>query len=50
MKKTYYDIISSGYDELHRQEQRRKLRQIMKNLTPVIVRSSDLLLDVGIYL
>jgi len=47
MKKTYYDFISSGYDELHKHEQRRKLKLIVDNLESGTVRPNDFLLDVG---
>jgi hypothetical protein len=44
---TYYDIIASGYDELHRHEQRRKLKTIIEHLPSHAIEPSDLLLDVG---
>tara|TARA_Y100000031_G_C7998126_1_gene282314 strand:- start:65 stop:538 length:474 start_codon:yes stop_codon:yes gene_type:complete len=40
----YYDEISEGYDELHREEQEKKLEIIKKHLK---VRKTDRLLDVG---
>ncbi|MFH1769960.1 MAG: class I SAM-dependent methyltransferase [archaeon] len=42
--KTYYDYIADGYENLHREEQMKKLRIIKKNLE---VRKDDLMLDVG---
>ncbi len=44
MKKTYYDNIARGYEELHREEQEKKVGLVKKFLT---VKESDLLLDVG---
>ncbi len=41
---TYYDSISSGYNELHKEEQLRKLEIIKKNLD---IHKKDKLLDVG---
>ena len=41
---TYYDEISKGYDNLHREEQLKKMRLIAKS---VKVLPSDRLLDVG---
>jgi ubiquinone/menaquinone biosynthesis C-methylase UbiE len=41
---TYYDEIAVGYEELHREEQEKKLRIIKENLE---VKKDDLLLDVG---
>ncbi len=43
-KKTYYDSISEGYEELHKDEQEAKLRLIKANIS---VKASDKLLDVG---
>ncbi len=40
----YYDEISSGYAELHRDEQKKKIDIIKKNL---LIKASDRLLDVG---
>lgn len=40
----YYDKIAKSYDELHKEEQLRKLKIIKDNLK---IKSSDLLLDVG---
>jgi ubiquinone/menaquinone biosynthesis C-methylase UbiE len=40
----YYDAISSGYEELHREEQEKKLALIKKHLK---VKREDTLLDVG---
>ena len=39
-----YEIIASGYDELHRQEQMNKLRIIRENLA---LQGSERILDVG---
>ena len=44
IKMTYYDDISSGYEELHKEEQLKKVSSIKKHLK---VNSSDKLLDVG---
>ncbi len=41
---SYYDEISSGYEELHKEEQLKKVEVIKKHLK---VRPSDKLLDVG---
>lgn len=41
---TYYDQISQGYEELHKEEQEAKLRIIKANIK---VRPTDMLLDVG---
>jgi len=41
---TYYDEISSGYDELHKEEQLRKIDLIKRYIHP---QPGDLLLDVG---
>jgi len=41
---TYYDEISEGYEELHKEEQLKKVSLIKKHLK---VNSSDKLLDVG---
>ncbi len=41
---TYYDDIASGYNELHKEEQLKKLKIIKENLE---INSSDKLLDVG---
>ncbi len=41
---TYYDDISEGYDELHREEQERKLKLIKENIK---LEKDDRLLDVG---
>jgi len=41
---TYYDEISEGYEELHREEQLKKVELIQKYLK---VKSTDRLLDVG---
>ncbi len=40
----YYDEISSGYEELHKEEQLKKVELIKKHLK---VKASDKLLDVG---
>ncbi len=40
----YYDKISEGYDELHGEEQKKKLKIIVKHLRPA---PSDKILDVG---
>jgi ubiquinone/menaquinone biosynthesis C-methylase UbiE len=40
----YYDGIARGYDELHREEQLRKLAVILGSIA---IRKDDLLLDVG---
>jgi ubiquinone/menaquinone biosynthesis C-methylase UbiE len=42
--KTYYDDIADGYEELHKEEQLRKLRIIKEHLR---FDRSDLMLDVG---
>jgi len=44
IKMTYYDEISSGYEELHREEQLKKIEIIKKYLK---VGPADKLLDVG---
>lgn len=41
---TYYDSISEGYGELHKEEQLQKLKIIKKNLK---INKNDKLLDVG---
>ena len=41
---TYYDEISEGYEELHKEEQLKKLELISKYFKP---KPNDLLLDVG---
>lgn len=41
---TYYDSIAEGYDELHKEEQLKKIRIIKDNLK---IKKSDFLLDVG---
>ena len=41
---TYYDKIAEGYDDLHKEEQLKKLRIIKDNLE---VKATDKLLDVG---
>jgi len=41
---SYYDEISSGYEELHKEEQLKKVELIKEHLK---VKSSDKLLDVG---
>ena len=41
---TYYDNISSGYEELHKEEQLKKLQIIKDNLT---LNKNALILDVG---
>jgi len=41
---SYYDNIADGYEELHKEEQLKKLKLISKYLK---VKKSDLLLDVG---
>jgi len=41
---TYYDEISSGYEELHKEEQLKKVSLIKKHLK---VNPNDKLLDVG---
>ena len=40
----YYDKIAKGYNELHAEEQKKKLAIIKKYIQP---EKSDLLLDVG---
>jgi hypothetical protein len=40
----YYNIIAAGYDELHLEEQKRKLKTL---LTKLEVRTTDWVLDVG---
>jgi len=40
----YYDSISSGYDELHFEEQKQKINIILQEITP---KRSEKLLDVG---
>lgn len=42
--KTYYDNIADGYEDLHREEQLKKLQIIKENLE---VNKDDLMLDVG---
>lgn len=44
MQKTYYDYLAPGYSDLHREEQRNKVRIIADNLT---IKHTDLLLDIG---
>ena len=44
MKESYYDKISSGYEELHRAEQEAKLAIIKANMT---IKLTERLLDVG---
>ena len=41
---TYYDDIANGYNELHKEEQLKKLKIIKENLE---INNSDKLLDVG---
>ena len=41
---TYYDEISKGYEELHKEEQEKKIKLIKKHLE---ISKNDLLLDVG---
>ncbi|MBU0615967.1 MAG: class I SAM-dependent methyltransferase [Nanoarchaeota archaeon] len=41
---TYYDDISSGYEELHKEEQLKKVEEIKKHLK---LEKTDKLLDVG---
>jgi ubiquinone/menaquinone biosynthesis C-methylase UbiE len=41
---TYYDEIAEGYDELHKEEQIKKLQIIKQNLN---IKKTDKLLDVG---
>jgi len=41
---TYYDDISQGYEELHREEQEKKIELIKEHLS---VKETDKLLDVG---
>lgn len=41
---TYYDDISEGYEELHREEQLKKMGIVKQNID---VKPDDLLLDVG---
>ena len=43
-KKNYYDAIAAGYEELHRDEQEKKILLVKKYLK---VKKTDLLLDVG---
>ncbi len=40
----YYDAIAAGYEELHREEQWRKVQSILDLL---VIKKSDALLDVG---
>jgi len=40
----YYNVIAAGYDELHLEEQKRKLKTLLSKLE---VRSNDFVLDVG---
>lgn len=40
----YYDVIAPGYDELHKEEQLKKIRLIDKNLD---IKKDERLLDVG---
>lgn len=44
MNDIYYDEIARGYEELHRDEQEKKIALVKKYLT---VRETDMLLDVG---
>ncbi|HIH38093.1 class I SAM-dependent methyltransferase [Candidatus Woesearchaeota archaeon] len=46
---TYYDTISSGYDELHGEEQKRKVRSAKEMLREngVRINKGSLILDVG---
>lgn len=44
MNNDYYNAIASGYEELHRDEQEKKVALVKKHLT---VKETDLLLDVG---
>lgn len=45
----YYDSISDGYEELHEEEQLKKLNFIMKNLksNDLMLSKKDFLLDIG---
>ena len=49
MTKTYYDKISKGYDRLHGEEQRNKLKIIKENLqkNKIKINKNTKLLDVG---
>jgi hypothetical protein len=42
----YYDAIAVGYDELHKQEQRRKLKLILNHFQ---YDNNEFLLDVGMF-
>ena len=44
MKNSYYDSISEGYEELHKEEQLKKIELIKKHFS---VKKTDKLLDVG---
>ncbi len=44
LKDEYYDSISAGYDELHKEEQEKKLAIIKRYLKP---KNTDKLLDIG---
>ena len=44
MNDQYYDTIARGYEELHREEQEKKITLVKKYLT---VKENDFLLDVG---
>ncbi|MDO8642090.1 MAG: class I SAM-dependent methyltransferase [Candidatus Woesearchaeota archaeon] len=44
MKENYYDAIAAGYEELHRDEQEKKIALVKKYLK---VKQTNLLLDVG---
>jgi ubiquinone/menaquinone biosynthesis C-methylase UbiE len=41
---TYYDDMSEGYEELHKEEQQKKISTIKENMW---IRDTDLLLDIG---
>ncbi len=43
-KDGYYDSIAAGYDELHKEEQEKKLRSVKQFIKP---KKTDRLLDVG---
>jgi len=43
----YYDSIASGYDDLHGDEQQKKMREILEALGSEAPGKDDLLLDVG---
>jgi malonyl-CoA O-methyltransferase len=47
MSKTYYDSIASGYNELHREEQEKKIQIIKRELDLESTNKDTLLLDVG---